>query len=74
MTHNIGSDAEVGGGHGEIARVPKDHGCDDEVQPGGAIRLVLEGSVAQLAELAEEDGASERVAGLALVQPALWLC
>ena len=71
VAHGVWADPEVGGGQREIAGVPEDHGRDDEVQPRGAIGLVLEGAVAQLAEAAEEDGAGERVPGLALVQAAL---
>jgi hypothetical protein len=52
----------------QVARVPEDDGRDEQVQPGGAVGLVLEGAVAQLAEAVEEDGPRERVAGLSLVQ------
>ena len=51
----------------EIDGVPERHGRGDEGQAGGAMALVLEGAVAQFAEAVEEDGAGERVAGLALV-------
>jgi len=55
MAHGFWGDAQVGCGQREIARVPEEHGGGDEVQAGGAVSLVLEGAVAQLAELAEED-------------------
>ena len=71
VPHRIRADTEVGSGEFEVARVPEDDGRDDEVETRGAIGLVLEGAVAQLAELAEEDGAGERVPGLALVQACL---
>ena len=71
MPHSIRADTEVGGGEFQVARVPKDHGRDDEVQPRGAVGLVLERAVAQLAELAEKDGTRECVPGLALVQARL---
>ncbi|MDG5973458.1 hypothetical protein JAGODDHD_04228 [Sphingomonas paucimobilis] len=54
----------------EIDGVPERHGRGDEGQAGGAMALVLEGAVAQFAEAVEEDGAGERVAGLALVENA----
>ena len=52
----------------QVAGVPEDDGRNEQVQPGGAVGLVLEGSVAQFAEAMEEHGPGERVAGLALVQ------
>jgi len=71
VAHDVGADAEVGGGQGEVTGVPEDHGRHDQVQSGGAVGLVLESAVSSLAELAEEDGAGERVARLALVQSRL---
>src|SRR3546814_18430626 len=55
----------------EIAGVPQDDGGDEQIEAGGAIGLVFEPPVAQLAELVEEECAGERVAGLALVESGL---
>ena len=59
---------QMAGGPVEMDGVPKDDGRHDEVETGGAVLLVLEGAVAQLAKPFEEDGAGERVAGFALVE------
>ena len=55
----------------EIAGIPQDDGGYEQIEAGGAIGLVLEPPVAQLAELVEEERPSERVAGLTLVEPGL---
>ena len=52
----------------KIFRVPKDDGCDQQIEAGGPKELVLEAAVAQLAEAVKEDGPRQRVAGLALVE------
>src|SRR5947209_2472008 len=70
MAHRLRPDAEIGRGELQVARIPHDDG-DEQVQPRGAIGLVLEGAVAHLAKPAEEEGAGERVARLPLVQAAL---
>src|SRR3546814_5380381 len=54
----------------EIDGIPERHGRGGEGQAGCTMALVLEGAVAQFAEPVEEDGAGERVAGLALVEDA----
>ena len=59
---------QMTGGPVEIDGVLQDDGRDDQVEAGGAVPLVLEDAVAQLAESVEEDGAGERVVGLALVK------
>jgi hypothetical protein len=53
----------------EIPRIPQNYGCDQEVEPRGALDLAFEGAVPQLSEAVEEDRASERIARLAFVQP-----
>ena len=55
----------------EIAGVPQDDGGHKEIEAGGAIGLVLEPPVAQLAKLVEEERTGERVARLALVKASL---
>src|SRR3546814_6642274 len=50
--------------------MPERHVRGGEGQAGCTMALVLEGAVAQFAEPVEEDGAGERVAGLALVEDA----
>lgn len=63
--------ADVRQRHFEIASVPQDDGGDEQVEAGGAIGLVLEPTIAQFAELVEEERAGERVAGLAFVEARL---
>ena len=60
--------ADVRQRHFEIASVPQDDGGDEQVEAGGAIGLVLEPTIAQFAELVEEERAGERVAGFAFVE------
>ena len=67
VAHGFAVDAEVGGGLLEVSRVPQDDGRDEQVEAGGAVGLVLERAVAQLAQAAEEDRAGERVAALGVV-------
>ena len=50
----------------QILRVPEDDGGYQQVEAGGPEELVLEGTIAQLAEAVEEDGPRQRVARLAL--------
>ena len=52
----------------QVHRVPEDDGRNDQVEPACAVTLVLEASVAQVALPVEEDGTSEGVPGLALVE------
>jgi len=54
----------------EIGGVPQRNGCGNEGQARGAMKLVLEGAVVQLAETVEEEGAGKGVAGLTLVEHA----
>ena len=56
-------------GHLQVLRVPEDDGRDQQVEPGGAEELVLKAAVVDLAEPAEIDGAGQRVARFALVEP-----
>ena len=63
--------AERVGSPGEIDGVPQDDGGSDEVEAGGAVALVLESTIAQLAETVEEHGPFEGVVRLALVQTAV---
>ena len=55
----------------QIDRVPEHDGGDHQVQAAGAVALVLEAPVAQLAQPVEEHRPCQRVLGLALVQPDL---
>ncbi len=52
----------------EVEGVSERHRGRCQRQPGRAVPLVLERAVAQLAQSVEENGARERVAGLALVE------
>ena len=60
--------AQGGDGRLQISRVPEDDGGDKQVEAGGAVLLVLVGSVADFAEPMDEDRAGQAVAGLALVE------
>jgi len=71
VPHRLRPDTEIGGGELQVARIPQDDRCDEQVQPRSAVGLVLEGTVAHLAQAAEEDRAGERVPGLPLVEPRL---
>ncbi len=51
----------------QVDRVPEDDGGDDQIEPAGAVALILEGSVAQVALPVEEHGTGECISGLALV-------
>lgn len=53
----------------EIARIPQRDRGDEKIEARGPVELVLEAPVANFAEPVEEDSTSERIAGLALVQP-----
>jgi len=55
----------------QIDGVPEHDGGCHQIEAGGAIALVFKTAIAQLAEPIEEDGSSQRVAGLALVQSGL---
>src|SRR5208337_4274060 len=52
----------------QIPGVPQDDRRDDEIEAGGAIGLVFERTIAQLAEAVEKDRPRERVARFALVE------
>ena len=55
-----------------LIETPEDYGCDEQVEPGRTEELVLEGTIAHLAELAEVDGESNVCAdrgGLGLSGP-----
>ena len=62
---------QIGIGNIEIFRIPEDDCCDQQVEPGGPEKLVLEAAIAHFAEPAEIDGASQRVARFALVEAKL---
>jgi hypothetical protein len=52
----------------EVDRVPKhDSGCD-QVEAAGLVALLLEAAVTDFASAVEKYGASQRVAGFAVVQ------
>ena len=69
VLHRVRVDAEIGGGELETSRVPEDHGCDNEVQPRGTVRLVLEGAIAQLAELTEKTARASALRASPLLRP-----
>ncbi len=71
MTGNVVRRSHIGQCPFEIAGVPKDNRGDQKVEAGGAVGLVLEPAIAQLAELVEEQCARKRVARFPLVQPCL---
>src|SRR5690349_21568276 len=51
-----------------IDGVPQDDGVDDEVEPAGAVGHGFGDAVPQFAELMQEDGAGEGMAGFALIE------
>jgi hypothetical protein len=53
----------------KIYGVPKNDGGDNQVQAAGAISLVLEAAVAEVALAVEEDGTRESVSGSPLLRP-----
>lgn len=55
----------------EISGVPQDNRGNQQVEPGGAVGLVLEPTVTQLPKLVEKQRAGEGIARLSLVQPGL---
>lgn len=55
-------------GPAQIDGVPQDNGVDDEVEAAGAVGHSFGDTVPQLAELVQEDGASEGMAGFALIK------
>jgi hypothetical protein len=55
-------------GPAQIDGVPQDDGVGDEVEPAGAVGHGFSDAVPQLAELVQEDGASEGMAGFALIE------
>jgi len=52
----------------KIYGVPKNDSRDNQVQAAGAISLVLEAAVAEVALAVEEDGTRESVSGFAFVE------
>lgn len=52
-----------GDGAFQVYGVPKDDGGNDQIESAGAVALVLEAAVAQVALPIEEDGAGESVSG-----------
>ena len=60
--------AQGSNGAFKIYGVPKNDGCDNQVQAAGAISLVLETAVAEVALAVEEDGTRESVSGFAFVK------
>jgi len=63
--------AEPVDGTMEIDRVPVRNGRDDQVEPGSAVLLVLQGAIDDAALLVGEHGLGEDVAGFALVEPGM---
>ena len=57
-----------GDGAFQVYGVPKNDGGNDQIESAGAVALVLEAAVAQVALPIEEDGAGESVSGLAFVE------
>src|SRR5215472_6319017 len=55
----------------EIDGVPMDDGRGDQAEARGAEALVLERAVADLALAMEEHRATQRIAGLALIEPGM---
>jgi hypothetical protein len=55
----------------EMDRVPVRNGRDDQVEPGSAVLLVLQGAIDDAALLVGEHGLGEDVAGFALVEPGM---
>lgn len=60
--------AQLGNSAAEIDRVSQDHGGNCEIEPGGAVALVLEGAVADFSVAMKEHSPGERVTRLAFVQ------
>ncbi len=60
--------AELFNGSAEINRVPEDDGGDRQVEPRGAVALILKGSVPEFAMAMEEQSSSQSVTSLALVE------
>ncbi len=60
--------AQSGDGAFQIHGVPENDGGDNQVQAAGAISLVLETAVAEVALAVEEDGTRESVSGFAFVE------
>src|SRR6266851_1202380 len=52
----------------QVGCIPQNDGCDEQVQPAGAMELVLIGAVADFSEPVEEYGAAERILLLTLVE------
>ena len=59
--------SESGDSACQVDSVAEDYGGDDQIEPAGAVALILEGAVAQVAPPVEEHGARECISGLALV-------
>lgn len=51
----------------QVHGVPERDGGDYQVEPACPVALVLKGSVSDLAETIEEDGAGERIPGLSFI-------
>jgi hypothetical protein len=60
--------AQSGDGAFQIHGVPENDGGDNQVQAAGAISVVLETAVAEVALAVEEDGTRESVSGFAFVE------
>jgi hypothetical protein len=55
-------------GISKVGRGPRSDGRDQQVQATGPMHLVLVRAIAELAALADEDGAAGAVDGLAVIQ------
>ena len=51
-----------------INRIPKDNSADDEIESACTVALILVTAIAELTEPVQEDGTSQRVLSLALIQ------
>lgn len=51
-----------------INRIPKDNSADDEIESACTVALILVTAIAEFTEPVQEDGTSQRVLSLALIQ------
>jgi hypothetical protein len=66
--NDLAARAQLLYGAAEINDVPKDDGGDGEIEARGAVALVFASPIADFPEAMEEDGASDGIARLALVE------
>src|ERR1700741_5199337 len=68
---NFALGAKLGDGAAEIDGVPEGDGGDREVETRGPVALVFEGVVPDIAVTMEKQGAGQRVAGIAFIEPSV---